>query len=182
MGADNVRTPMRLQMFKPAITLLFATFCLFGQEPKQVALCDLLSKLTHWDGQMIETRGVVVASGYLYLEAKNCKLEGEIVNSSFPNWLALTAPSDHLRLHTVQYKMDQVSLRQVNLDLRRADKNTQQVSATAIGVVETNMPPKRPGGPPPHSYVGFGDQDSAPGQILIKIFKDIVIEPRDKRN
>lgn len=160
------------------MSLMLATLSLFGQEPKEVKLCDLLSTVTHWDGQMVETRGIVVGSDYLWLYARNCKLEGEIANSSFPNRLALTVPTYHHRIHTVKYKMDEVSLRQVNLDLLRADRKTQQVAATVIGLIETNLPPKRPGGPPPRPYIEFGNEGGALGQILIKMFKDIVIEPK----
>jgi hypothetical protein len=148
-----------------------------AEEPKRVDLCVLFADPTRYDGVMISVRGEIVSGhreGGPWVSAEDCKNHIDVNGHRFANLIAMTGTQDKgLRLHAVSFTIDRAARDAYKGALRRVDRRTEIVRAIVIGLFETRVPltaltPEN----------GFGDQNGAPVQILVKTIEAITVESR----
>jgi hypothetical protein len=163
------------------VQLAFAALLLCGetapaQEVRQVSFCEAIADLAHWNGVMVEIRGVVEGWGGYWLSGRDCKTALTFEGVTFENIIALTNPKTDPRLliHKVDYVWDERSHENLRAAVDEAVYTRRVLRATVVGLLETRTPltalarfRERVG------YFGFGDQAVGPAQILVKEVRDI---------
>lgn len=169
-----------MMKFVGILALILQPIGAFAQEPTQVGLCDLFTDIEHWNGRMIEVRGIVEAwSGY-WLSGRDCETRIKIGNVKYDNLVALINPkgAEKFVLHKVPYVWNAASWDKFQEAIYYAGFYGERIRMTVIGLFETRTPIEAlVNSRFPDQYFGFGDQGVAPAEILVKDVKDIVREP-----
>jgi hypothetical protein len=151
----------------------------YGAEPIQVDVCDLLATPLRYNGVMVKVTGVIETGGGLWLTAK-CQKHVIAKGQVFPDLIAFADPTAPWALHSVDFRWDEADRDRLrSLTFVPLPPGTRpsihgvviRMSGTVIGLFETR---------PPDQMIdkfsqlaGFGDQGVAPAQILIKRTIDI---------
>jgi hypothetical protein len=175
-----------MKLFSIVIAFFTITLTASGQTPKDVSVCDLLAKMSEWNGQMVRFDAKIekgTGEQGPWINALDCPTKIKVGEVEFPNGLELTDPDSPNRLHEVTFERDLESRVEFRALLSRVDRKTEYIRGTVVGVFETQTPISRlvgfskawPKGFP----LGFGHLGAAPAQILIKTTTNIRIEKRN---
>lgn len=157
---------------------------LSGQVVQSVDICELFKVPSRWNGEMVSVRAVIepgFGEGGPWLSGELCNAHVQVKGVTFANVIALRDPrSNSHRLHSVDFQWDEGSKEQLNAVLSPLDWDRQQLRVTVVGLYETW---ERIGDliqeGRPYLYNGFGEQNSAPAQILVRNIKDTVVETKN---
>ncbi len=167
--SNPLRLTVTLALFGPLASGLF------GQPPSQVDLCQLLSNLERWNGTVVSVRALMAANT-VGLYGPKCA-RTTIGNLTFENTVALTDPhAVRLPIHTVSFSLDTESWNKMVAAWYRAAADHKTIRVTVVGMFETRIPLKTLVYGDLGSFMGFGNESKAPGQILVKEVRDWTVE------
>ncbi len=156
-----------------------AAFSAVAQNEKIVSVCQILQNPKTFDGVEVQVFAEVQSGQGLWLAGGDCEYHVVIGKMRFTDLIALTDPQDiRVSLHRVPYVRDRASRDRLRSALRKAALSGLVVRAVFVGVFETRNPlttlvdPRNPSMP-----FGFGDQNVAPGQLLVREVRGVSVEP-----
>ncbi len=142
---------------------------------KVYSVCEVLADLASFNGKMISVRGAVLGGQGTFLVG-NCQSKLVVKGFTWPNLIWLTFPYKsstpfNADLATYQHVMDAVK--------RMHPGKNDQIVLTYLGVLESDDLAKRTSlnrmGQP--TGIGFGAQNMAPAQLVIKTVMDPQVIP-----
>lgn len=147
-----------------------------GEKPMSVSICELLGNMQKWNGRLVEVRGRE-RRGILYLWDV-CPTTIAVKGHSFQNVIALAKPMPGHRwwtVHQIPFQIDDPSwLRFISASYQVPGGRS--LALTAVGLFETRLDDEqlvRKDGVP----MGFGDQNLAPAQLVVKEIRDLEFVP-----
>jgi len=167
-----------LMNMKPAIGIIVCLSIATGAEETatRVAICDVLRDPVKWNEKMVEVSGPILAVQNYWVMGQGCDGVLNIKETTFPSGFVLAPLPDVQHQNSKDYeawvKLDVLTL--------EATRTKRQVFATVTGRFETRDPiDSLINESAPNKYQGFGHMGGAPGQIIVKIIRNLRIDDKD---
>lgn len=150
-----------------------------------LSVCQVLSSPLAFNGKLIRLTGLVVETdeGAFVSGENDCPRIVRTGNHVWPTLIAITSPSSSARLHNPAFGYDKDSERVPFAKYRELKKHFSDKCLvwTFSGMFETredwaNAQAHYPNGS--SKYLGFGNQNLAPGQLLRHGVVDVEVSPR----
>lgn len=163
------------------LALLAAVLCMRAsaqqvtpENPFVVSTCDLLGDMPKWNGRLIQVHGDY-RQGTLSLWA-DCPTRIIVKGHTFVNLIALADPAElRLAVHRVDFTRDDRSWRRF-IEATYSASAHESLKMTVVGVFETRAIKEQlvfDDG----VLFGFGEQNLAPAQVLVREIKDLTLGP-----
>lgn len=169
--------------------LLFIAIARLSLGQEAVDLCDLLKNLEAWNGKLVQVHGAMKiwsggGEGGAYLSPQVCDAQIRvtdfstipILENTFRNGLELTDPQDRTAIHKVDFQWDKRNRQRYANTINRIDHDRQYIELTVVGMFETRVPLNRLVSR--GVQMGFGQAGYLPGQMLVKMIEDTVVEKK----
>ncbi len=174
----NTTTMRKRFLERASICILFLLSGSIAQS-QTMTVCELISSLGQYNGQMVTVRGLETGGEGLFLSGTDCRKHLITDGYVWPDAISIIYSSARARLHDVEFESDmsseQGAIRAIkNMGYRKGDK----VFVSITGVLETYEDLR--------AYVstrngkkfgmGFGHDNYAPAQLILKRVGDPEIE------
>ena len=149
-----------------------------------VSVCQVFTDPQAFDGKMIRLRGVAAGTdeGGFLISPQHCPTVYVTGDHKWPLWVALTAPDSGQRLHKPVFVYDSHSEEILLNKYRMLQKRYPDrcLLSTDAGLFETRSDWSKSRAVYTNGssrYLGFGNQNIAPAQLLLKGYVDVEVDP-----
>ncbi len=148
-----------------------------------VSVCDVLASPQSYNGALLRLRGLGLESneGSFLRAAADCPVVFKTGIYVWPNLVAITTPLDRSRIHTpsFQYETDseQILLSKIKALQEKYPDKCLLITYAGLFETRTDWSKSRAEYPDGSSrYLGFGNQNLAPAQLLAKRAVDVEVD------
>jgi hypothetical protein len=142
--------------------------------PRVLSVCELLATPLSFNGKLVAVKGSVMAYQGWWLYDDHCPSNITVQGRSFDNLIAITSPTDLVRVHDVSFDTDDDSVALITKALGNSATGQPRIIATFVGMFETrqDLSLVSQNG----AFRGFGHLGAAPGQLLLKECRGVTPE------